>query len=61
MISIKLAAQLGFWSPEHASEVILETAGGPLRAWLYPRVARISVVAEGSLGEEATSDIVVSP
>lgn len=60
LIPIKLAAKLGLWPPEDASEVTLETAGGPLRAWFYPRVAKISVVAE-TTRKEATSDIVVSP
>lgn len=61
LISVKLATKLGLWPPEGAYEVTLETAGGPLKAWLYPRIAQISVVAEGSPEREVTSDIVVSP
>ena len=60
LIPINLAVKLGLWPPEGASEVTLDTAGGPLRAWLYPMKARISVVAEGAHGREAISDIVVS-
>ncbi|MEM2441927.1 MAG: hypothetical protein QXX99_06110 [Candidatus Bathyarchaeia archaeon] len=30
-------------------------------SWLYPRAAKISVVAEGSPEREVTSDMVVSP
>lgn len=61
LIPVKLAIKLGLWPPVEAYEVVLETAGGPLKAWLYPRIAQISVIAEGSPGREATTDIVVSP
>ncbi|MEM1990451.1 MAG: hypothetical protein QW782_07455 [Candidatus Bathyarchaeia archaeon] len=61
LIPIRLAAKLNLWPPEGAYDVTLETAGGPLKAWFYPRVAKISVVAEGSPEREVISDIVVSP
>ncbi|MEM4727697.1 MAG: hypothetical protein QXD04_05540 [Candidatus Bathyarchaeia archaeon] len=60
LIPVNLAARLGLWPPEQASEVTLETAGGPLKAWFYPRAAMISVIAEGSREKEALVDIVVS-
>jgi len=37
LIPIDTAKALGLWPLEDAREVILETAGGPLRAWFYPR------------------------
>ena len=60
LISIDLAVKLGLWPPQSASEVTLETAGGPLRAWFYPRAAKVSVVAGDVESEEALVDIVVS-
>ncbi|MDK6028177.1 hypothetical protein QPL79_02205 [Ignisphaera sp. 4213-co] len=37
LIPISIAKALGLWPPEDAIEVTLETAGGPLKAWFYPR------------------------
>lgn len=48
---MKLAIKLGLWPPVEAYEVVLEAAGDPLKALLYPRIAQISVIAEGSPGE----------
>lgn len=59
-IPIDLAAKLGLWPPQEASEVTLETAGGPLRAWLYPRAAKVSIIAKDAESKEALVDIVVS-
>jgi len=39
--------------PHHASEVTLDTAGGPLRAWIFPGAAKISVLTEGAESREA--------
>ncbi|MEM1570270.1 MAG: hypothetical protein QXL27_06270 [Candidatus Bathyarchaeia archaeon] len=61
LIPIDLAVKLGLWPPQAASEVVLETAGGPLRAWFYPRSARVSVLTEDVKSKEALADIVVSP
>jgi len=61
LISIDLALKLELWPPQNASEVTLETAGGPLRAWFYPRAANIKVIAEDAEQKEALADIVVSP
>jgi len=61
LISIELAVKLGLWPPQDASEVTLETAGGPLRAWFYPRAAKVSVITEDAESKEALVDIVVSP
>jgi len=61
LISIDLALKLELWPPQNASEVTLETAGGPLRAWFYPRAAKIKIIAEDAEQKEALADIVVSP
>jgi len=61
LIPINLATRLGLWPPENASEVTLDTAGGPLRAWFYPMTAKIRVVAEGAHEKDVIADIVVSP
>lgn len=60
LVPIDLAVKLGFWPPQGASEVTLDTAGGPLRAWLYPRAAKVSVVTEDGESKAAPVDIVVS-
>ena len=61
LISIDLAVELGLWPPQETSEVTLETAGGPLRAWFYPRAGKVSVVADDVKSKEVLVDIVVSP
>jgi len=49
------------WPPEDAREVVLETAGGPLRAWFYPRRALVKVVTEDAESREVLTDIIISP
>ncbi|MEM2740179.1 MAG: hypothetical protein QXQ29_05205 [Candidatus Bathyarchaeia archaeon] len=61
LIPIDLAIKLDLWPPQTASEVILETAGGPLRAWFYPRSAKVNILTEDVRSKEALTDIVVSP
>lgn len=61
LIPISVAKQLGLWPPEGAFEVEFETAGGILRAWLYPRIGRVKVLYEGGESKEVNVDIVVSP
>ncbi len=61
LIPVEIARRLGVWPPENAFEITLETAGGPLRAWFYPRAAVVEVVAEGARSKEVLTDIVVSP
>ena len=51
LIPVDLARRL--WPPHHASEVTLDTAGGPLRAWIFPGAAKISVLTEGAESREA--------
>lgn len=61
LVSTDLAKELNLWPPNGASEITLDTAGGPLRAWYYPRIAYVKVVAEDIESREVLSDIVVSP
>ena len=62
LILVKLAAKLDLWPPVEVYKVVLEADRGPLKAWLYPRIAQISVIAEGSpRGRGNMSNIVVSP
>jgi hypothetical protein len=61
LIPINLAKQLGLWPPENAFEVEYETAGGLLKAWLYPRVGRVCILYDGNSSKEVDVDIVVSP
>jgi len=44
-----------------AREAIFETAGGPLRVWVFPRSAKVSVLVEDVSSREVLTDIVVSP
>ena len=39
-------------------DVTLDTAGEPLRAWLYPRIAKVKVVAEDVESKEVVTDMV---
>lgn len=63
MVPISTARKLGLWPPaESAKEVEVETAGGPLRVWYYPRAASVKVVAsDGTTSREVLADVLVSP
>lgn len=62
LIPIKLAQILGLWPPKTGfEETEYETAGGPLRVWVFPRACRVSVVVEDVTVPEVEADIVVSP
>jgi len=61
IVPISLAKELKLWPPEEAVEVTLETAGGPLRAWFYPRKAFVKVITEDTESREVLTDIIVSP
>jgi len=57
-----VARRLGLWPPpKEAEELTYRTAGGPLRVWLLPRGAKVSVVAEDRSSSEVECDIVISP
>jgi hypothetical protein len=61
VVPVDTARALGLWPPEDARDVVLETAGGPLRAWFYPRKALVKVVTEDAESREVLTDVVVSP
>jgi hypothetical protein len=61
IVPVDAARALGLWPPEDACDVVLETAGGPLRAWFYPRKALVKVVTEDVESREILTDVVVSP
>ena len=62
LIPIDLARELDLWPlTGEAVEVTLETAGGPLKAWFYPRAAVVKVITEDVESREVLVDIIVSP
>ena len=61
LIPINLARSLDLWPPQNALDVVLDTAGGPLRAWLYPKAAKVKIVAPDVESKEVEVDIIVSP
>ena len=61
LISINLSKKLGLWPPEKAFEVSLDTAGGPLAAWYYPRAVKVKALAEDAESKEVEADVIVSP
>jgi len=62
MVPVELARRLGLWPPEGAVEAVVDTAGGPLRVWVYPRRALVKAVAgDAESRREALVDLVVSP
>lgn len=59
---METARKLGLWPPlENSREVMLDTAGGSLKAWYYPRIAKVKIVVEDAEFKEVGTDIVVSP
>lgn len=62
LIPISTARALGLWPPpDESRELIVDTAGGPLRVWFYPRAAFVKVVASDAESKEVLTDILVSP
>ncbi len=61
LLPVEDARELGLWPPGEAFEIELDTAGGPLRAWLHPRAGRAKILAEDAESREVEVDIVVSP
>jgi hypothetical protein len=56
------ARALGLWPlTEGAREVRVDTAGGPLNVWFYPRAATVKVVAGDAESREVLVDVLVSP
>lgn len=61
LIPVGLARELGIWPPPTSSfETVFATPGGPLRVWIIPKAAAVSVVYEGGESKEVMADIVVS-
>ena len=61
LIPIPLAERLGLHPPEGAVRVSLQTAGGPLIAWCYPRELMVKAIAGDAESKEVLTDIIVSP
>jgi len=61
LVPVDLAKRLGLWPPTEAREVVLDTAGGPLHAWYYPRAVRVKVVAPDAESRWVEADVIVSP
>ncbi|MET1159354.1 MAG: hypothetical protein ABWW65_00165 [Thermoprotei archaeon] len=61
LVPIDLARSLGFQPPHGAYDIELDTAGGIVRAWLYPRACKVKVVAPDAESREVVADLVVSP
>lgn len=61
LVPVDLAKAFDLWPPMEAFEVTLDTAGGPLRAWFYPRAAYVEVVVEDVESKKVETDIIVSP
>jgi len=62
LIPIPVAQTLGLWPPTQSfEETVFETAGGPLRVWIAPRICKSVVVAEDTISSEVDIDIVISP
>ena len=61
LIPVDFAKELGLWPPEGALDVEFDTAGGLLKAWLYSKAGKASVVANDEGSREVEIDIVISP
>ena len=61
LIPVDLAKALNLWPPEKAFEVELDTAGGVLKAWLYPRACKVKVLGGDIESKEVEADVVISP
>ena len=62
IIPIDIARSLSLWPPPaNAREAIFDTAGGPLRVWIIPRLVRAKIVTPDVESKEVTVDVVISP
>ncbi|WP_243679282.1 hypothetical protein [Vulcanisaeta distributa] len=62
LIPLSTARTLGLWPPtEDAREVRVDTAGGPLNVWFYPRIATVKIIAGDAESREVLVDVLVSP
>ncbi len=62
LLPVKAAEELDLWPnlPNGARVEIYDTAGGPMRAYIIPDVARVSISVEDRESESPSSDIVIS-
>jgi hypothetical protein len=44
-----------------SKELVVDTAGGPLRVWFYPRIALVKVITSDAESGEVLTDLLVSP
>ena len=44
-----------------SKELVVDTAGGPLRVWFYPRIALVKVVIADTESREVLTNLLVSP
>ena len=62
LLPIKAAEELSLWPnlPTEAKIEIYDTAGGPMRVYIIPDSAWVSILAEERESEKILSDIVIS-
>ncbi len=60
MIATNMAKELSLWPPQQAMESTFETAGGPLKVWIFPKSAEAQVIEPDTKSKLVTVDIVVS-
>ena len=62
LLPIKAAEELSLWPnlPTEAKIEIYDTAGGPMRVYIIPDAAWVSILAEERESEKSLSDIVIS-
>ena len=62
LVPISTAEQLDLWPPKPTARIEdYDTAGGPLRVWVYRNAATVKVICEDAESKEVLVDIVVSP
>jgi len=61
LIPVSVAKELNLWPPEDAIEVEFDTAGGILKAWLYPRKGKVKILTDEEESKEVIVDLVISP
>ena len=61
LVPVEAARRLGLWPPRDAIETTYDTAGGPLRVWVYPGAAEVVVDVSDVEPPKTVADVVVSP
>ncbi|OYT38000.1 MAG: hypothetical protein B6U89_06475 [Desulfurococcales archaeon ex4484_58] len=61
MIPATLARELNLWPPPPDSrELVFDTAGGPVKVWFVPRIAKARVLGDNVSSKEVVVDLVIS-